>query len=384
MPLLTCLSRTWAHIQGNLFPLLTEELGPLTETHKRVVMVLELAGIEGFVQVWPGLPGRPPLDRAALARAFVAKAMLGLPTTAMLIERLTVDKQLRRLCGWEHLGELPSEATFSRAFAEFAQSQLPVRVHEALIKRSHEERLVGHISRDATAIEAREKPLTTAMPEASTSAQLPKRKRGRPRKGEIVEKKEPRRLERQADMSLAEMLADLPTHCAVGTKRNAKGHTTSWIGYKLHLDVADGDIPISAVLTSASLHDSQVAIPLATMTASRVINLYDLMDSAYDAPEIEAKSRALGHVPIIDRHPRSVPGGKEAIAAEARGQRNAGYVLAEDVRYNERSAAERVNSHIKDDFGGRYVRVRGHAKVFCHLMFGVLALAIEQLLRLIT
>jgi hypothetical protein len=31
-------------------------------------------------------------------------------------------------------------------------------------------------------------------------------------------------------MSLAEMLSDLPTHCAVGTKRNAKGHTTSWIG----------------------------------------------------------------------------------------------------------------------------------------------------------
>ena len=384
MPLLTCLSRTWAHIQGNLFPFLTAELGPLTETHKRVVTALELAGIEAFVRVWPGLPGRPPRDRAALARAFVAKAVLGLPTTSMLIERLTVDKQLRRLCGWEHPGQLPSEATFSRAFAEFARSELPVRLHEALIKRSHEDRLVGHISRDATAIEAREKPVKTAAPEASTSVQPPKRKRGRPKKGEAVEKKEPRRLERQADMSLAEMLSDLPTHCAVGTKRNAKGHTTSWIGYKLHLDVADGDIPISAVLTSASLHDSQVAIPLATMTASRVTNLYDLMDSAYDVPEIEAKSRALGHVPIIDRHPRSVPGGKEAIAAEARGQRKAGYVLAEDLRYNERSAAERVNAHIKDDFGGRYVRVRGHAKVFCHLMFGVLALTIHQLMRLVT
>jgi Transposase DDE domain/Transposase domain (DUF772) len=378
MPLLSCLSRAWAHIQGNLFPWLTEEIGPLTEAHKRVVMTLELAGVEAFVQVWPGLPGRPPRDRAALARAFVAKAVLGLPTTSMLIERLTVDKQLRRLCGWEHPGELPSEATFSRAFAEFARSELPVRLHDALIKRSHEDRLVGHISRDATAIEAREKPLKTAAPAP------PKRKRGRPKKGEVVEKKEPRRLERQADMSLAEMLADLPTHCAVGTKRNAKGHTTSWIGYKLHLDVADGDIPISAVLTSASLHDSQVAIPLATMTASRVINLYDLMDSAYDAPEIKAKSRALGHVPIIDPHPRNVPGGKQAMAAEARGRRKAGYALTEDVRYNERSAAERVNGRLKDDFGARHVRVRGHAKVFCHLMFGVLALAIDQLMRLIT
>jgi DDE family transposase len=316
--------------------------------------------------------------------------VIGLPTTSMLIERLKVDKQLRRLCGWERRGELSSEATFSRAFAEFARSELPSRVHEALIKRTHEDRLVGHISRDATSIEAREKPVKTVASEASTSAQPPKRNRGRPRKGEVVEKKEPRRLstcrslERQADMSLAEMLSDLPTHCAVGTKRNAKGHTTSWIGYKLHLDVADGDIPISAVLTSASLHDSQAAIPLATMTASRVINLYDLMDSAYDAPEIKAKSLALGHVPIIDPHPRNVPGGKEALAAEARGRRKAGYALAEDVRYNERSAAERVNGGLKDDFGGRYVRVRGHAKVFCHLMFGVLALTINQLMRLIT
>jgi hypothetical protein len=231
-----------------------EELGPLTEAHERVIMTLELAGIETFVQV--GLPGRPPHDRVALARAFVVKAVLGLPTTSMLIERLTVDKPLRRLCGWEHPGQVPSEATFSRAFAEFARSELPGRLHEALIKRSHEDRLVGHISRDATAIEAREKPAKTAAPEASTSAQPSKRKRGRPRKGEVVEKKEPRRLERQAAMSLDEMLSDLPTHCAVGTKRNAKGHTTSWIGYKLHLDVADGDIPISAVLTSASLHDS--------------------------------------------------------------------------------------------------------------------------------
>ena len=384
MPLLSCLSRTWSHIQGNLFPWLTEELGPLPETHKQVVVALEVADVEAFVQVWPGLPGRPPSDRAALARAFVAKAVIGLPTTSMLIERLKVDKQLRRLCGWERPAELCSEATFSRAFAEFARSELPSRLHEALIKRTHEDRLVGHISRDATAIEAREKPVKTAKPEASTSAQPPKRKRGRPRKGEVVEKKEPRRLERQADMSLAEMLSDLPTHCAVGTKRNAKGHTTSWIGYKLHLDVADGDIPISAVLTSASLHDSQAAIPLATMTASRVINLYDLMDSAYDAPEIKAKSLALGHVPIIDPHPRNVPGGKKAIAAEARGRRKAGYALAEDVRYNERSAAERVNGSLKDNFGGRYVRVRGHAKVFCHLMFGVLALAIDQLMRLIT
>jgi len=43
---------------------------------------------------------------------------------------------------------------------------------------------------------------------------------------------------------------------------------------------------------------------------------------------------------------------------------------------------ERVNGRLKDEFGGRHVRVRGHAKVLCHLMFGVVALTVDQLMRL--
>src|SRR5437588_8911891 len=77
------------------------------------------------------------------------------------------------------------------------------------------------------------------------------------------------------------------------------GHQKYWRGYKLHLDVADGQVPISAIVTAAALHDSQVAIPLATMTAQRVTNLYDGMDKAYDAGEIRDHSRELGHVPLI-------------------------------------------------------------------------------------
>ena len=378
------LTSTWNHIQGFLFPMLREEVGPLTPQHERLVTVLDVARIEAFVQMWPGLPGRPPADRHALARAFVAKAVFNLPTTLALIERLAADAVLRRLCGWEGRRAVPSESTFSRAFAEFAESGLPARVHEALIRKTHKDRLVGHISRDATAIEAREKPVKCSSgaplkaPEAPAAAP---RKRGRPKKGEAAAKKEPRRLERQTGMTLTQMLADLPTACSIGTKRNAKGHTTSWIGYKLHIDTGDGDIPISCLLTSASLHDSQAAIPLATITASRVTNLYDLMDSAYDAPEIREKSRALGHVPIIDANPRR--GGKAEAVAEALARRKAGYEPAEEIRYNERSSAERVNGTLKDNYGGRTIRVRGHAKVFCHLMFGILALTAEQLMRLV-
>ena len=81
---------------------------------------------------------------------------------------------------------------------------------------------------------------------------------------------------------LDQMLADLPTACDVGSKKNSKGYKETWIGYKLHLDVACGQIPVSCVLTSASVHDSQVAIPLMTMTGARVSYLYDLMDAAYE------------------------------------------------------------------------------------------------------
>jgi hypothetical protein len=385
MPLRGMLTSSWDHIQGFLFPMLREEVGPLTPQHERLVVVLDLARIETFVRTWPGLPGRPQEDRYALARAFVAKAVLNLATTSGLIERLAVDTRLRRLCGWERASAVPSESTFSRAFAGFAASALPSRMHEALIVRTHKDRLVGHISRDATAIDAREKPLkrsSSAPLKAPEAPAATPRKRGRPKKDEAIAKKEPRRLERQTGMTLAEMLADLPTACSVGTKRNAKGHTVSWIGYKLHIDTADGDIPVSCLLTSASVHDSQVAIPLASITAGRVTNLYDLMDSAYDAPEIWDKSRAPGHVPVIDANPRR--GGKAASEAEALAKRRAGYKLAEDVRYNERSSAERVNSSLKDSYGGRYVRVRGAAKVFCHLMFGILALTVDQLFRLVT
>jgi hypothetical protein len=105
------------------------------------------------------------------------------------------------------------------------------------------------------------------------------------------------------------------------------------------------------------------------------------MDSAYDAPEIQDKSRALGHVSIIDANPRR--GGKAGAEAEALAKRRAGYKLAEEIRYNERTSAERINSTLKDNYGGRTVRVRGHAKVFRHLMFGILALTAEQLMRLV-
>lgn len=375
MPLLSQLSDLRGRLQDDLFPYLEESLGLLGPKYRQLVTVFEMAPVSAFLTRCPGGRGRPPADRVPLARAFVAKAVLNIPSTTHLIERLEHDKTLRRLCGWQRLGAVPSEATFSRAFAEFAASALAARMHEAVIVATHEDRLVGHISRDATAIEAREKPVKVE------AARRCRRKRP-PQKGEPGYETV-RRLVRQQSMTLIEMLADLPKHCAVGIKPNAKGHKTAWTGYKLHLDVADGDIPVTALLTSASLHDSQAAIPLMTMTSSRLVYLYDLMDPSYAAPEIDAASRAAGHVPIVPEQCRRDQQRKEEMVAEAKARRTINFQTAEQIRYRERTAAERVNARLKDEFGGRCVRVRGHAKVACHLMFGILALAVDQLMRLL-
>jgi hypothetical protein len=55
---------------------------------------------------------------------------------------------------------------------------------------------------------------------------------------------------------------------------------------------------------------------------------------------------------------------------------------AQQERYKERTMSERVNARLKDEFGAGHIRVRGPVKVMAHLMFGVVALAVEQWLRL--
>ena len=371
------LSSIWNHFQSSLFPWLQEELGELTEKQRQLVEVLELAQIETHIPYVGRGPGRPLESRCAIARAFVAKAVYNMPTTEVLRDHLESNITLRRLCGWEKKRDVPSSPTFSRAFSEFAESQLAERVHAALIEKHLGDQLIGHISRDSTAIVAREKP---EKPEAKKEE--PKKKRGRPKKGE-ERIKEPSRLEKQSEgMSIDEMKVDLPTVCKVGTKRNSKGYKTSWIGYKLHIDAADGSVPISCLLTSASLHDSQVAIPLAQITNQRVTSCYDLMDAAYDSPLIKRHSESLGHVPLIDENPRSKTR-KAEIEAEQKCCRKAGHKLAEAIRYNERSTVERVNGRLKDEFGARMVRVKGHAKVMAHLMFGVIALSVDQLMKFV-
>jgi hypothetical protein len=383
----------FAHVlQSSLFPVLEEEVGPLGERAKQLVATLEMIPLARFIPSSKGWIGRPSKDRYAIASAFVAKAVYGFTTTAQLLERLAQDAQLRKICGWNLARQVPHECTFSRAFAEFAQMQLPQFVHETLIRETQKDRLIGHIARDSTAIEARERfPEAEQPKEAKAVSSRGAKKRGA-KKGSrgphkrwkggkpLPTPKDDTRLHRQRTMGLPEMLKDLPQDCSIGVKTSSKGHQQYWRGYKLHLDVADGQIPISALLTGAKVHDSQVAIPLATMSTQRVTYCYELMDSAYDAQEIREHSDGMGHIAIVDPCKR---GRKSKSVTIPLGKPERQLTWAEADRYKERTMIERVNGRLKDEFGGRSVRVRGAAKVMAHLMFGILALTVDQMQRLV-
>jgi len=355
-------------LQRSLFPGLEECWSTtLTDKEQQLVSILELVRVEGFVvhKADNQLLGRKLRERESIARSFIAKSVYGFPFTSRLIEALKTTPNLCRICGFEKASDIPDASTFSRAFNEFAMSRLGDRVHEALVERCLKPELVGHISRDATAIEAREKPVKKPPKEKPVP-----RKTGRPTKGEHREPQEQKRLDKQIGQSAEQALNELLVFCDRGSKKNSKGFKETWIGYKFHADVNDCGLPVTVVLTAASLHDSQVAIPMMKMSSARVHYLYDLMDAAYDAGPIYEVSRQLGHVPIIDKNSR----GKEIIPMAPH----------EATRYHERTAVERFHSRMKEEFGARNLMVRGAQKVKMHLMFGVLALFADQLLKLAT
>ncbi len=366
-------------LQTELFPVLESAIGPLSKQGKLLASVLSLEPLSRFVKDRRFRNGRRPSNRLRLATAFFAKAIYNLPTTRHLIERLKSDAPLRRLCGWDTAAQVPTESTFSRAFAEFALSGLPAQVHESLVRRTQKASVIDYIARDATAIEARQT-LPGDKDQARRGKQVsqaPKvaRKRGAkkgPHKRAKACQRGPR-LQRQQHMTLPEMIADLPQQCSLGVKTSSKGHQQYWRGYKLHWDVADsGRIPISCLITGASTHDSQVAIPLMMMSAERVRWKCDVMDSAYYAKAIREQSKKLGHEALV-KPPKRRCKNQEAPTP---------FTDEQKQRFKKRTIVEQLNGRLKDEFGGRIIYFKGAAKIMAHLMFGVVALTVDQLLRL--
>jgi IS5 family transposase len=354
----------WLRMAPGMFPMFDEPLGEANNAHYQVMATLDLIRPENWIEDQNNGQGRPRIQREAFLRAFIAKVVLNITTVVALIDRLKVDKILKRICGWIFNRNIPCEATFSNAFAEFSASKICERIHSSLVANTLKNDLVFHISRDSTAILSREAP-----PPKKKNVENIKFPRGRPRKGTERIPPQPSRLERQNTQSLEQMLSELHGPADYGAKIDSHGNLHTWLGYKLHIDVGDGGIPISAVLTPASTHDSGVSKPLQAMTKKRVTALYVLGDKGYDAASISENIMESGQVPIIPQKSRRNGSRKDLEKFEKE-------------RYKNRSTVERVNSLLKDRFGGRDIFVKGPKKVMCHLMFGLLALTAEAIFRL--
>lgn len=344
------LSDFWSFLQLSLYPAIEECLqAELTGREQRLLAVLEFVMVEQHVNktVYSGI-GRPMLDRRRLMRAFIAKAYYGLPTTKALRETLLADPGLRLICGYPDAWRVPSLATFSRAFRSFANDRIADRCHADLVRHHVGDALVLHETRDSTIVPAREKPVKKDPNAKRRWNHFP--------------------TETQYEQSAEEALANLPRTCGVGRKPNSHGNLETWIGYKSHVDWLDGMIPANVETTSASVHDSQLAIPMMRITAQRVPNIaYQLMDSAYDAPAIRKACRDLDQVDLIEgqkRRKNFVP-----------------FAPHQAKRFCERTNSERGFSRLKDEFGLNNVRVRGWAKVHFHVMLGILVLFADQMMR---
>ena len=407
----TKISSFWSRVNTTLFPAMEEAEVEMTPKLYKFVALLDFLQIELFIPPHsPYQVGTKPHDRRCLARAFVAKAFYNATDTKAFRDRLLHDKDLRKVCGWPFQGNVPSESTFSRAFAWFADLGLTDLVLEAHVQVWFGETIIRDVSTDSTAIEAREKPVTrtkaaqevvaavTITPEVTvpapvdpssdtpmteivlTEAVLMKKaqakKRGKkaakqPSLQNMSTPVEQSRLARQIDQVPEIALLELPTACDVGCKTDSKGNKNYWIGYKFHVRVAEGNVPLMAVTTAASVHDSQVTIPMMKISDRRVTSLYELEDRAYDAYWIRQAAELAGHVPIIDYVKR-------------RGQERARELEPDRAEhYKGRTVVERFNARLKDEFGGEMLRVRGNRKVHAHLMFGLLVIFADQVLRFV-
>ena len=228
-----------------------------------------------------------------------------------------------------------------------------------------------HLSRDSTDIPVRER-----GPKKKATERLaggPSKKKGQ---GKCE-------LQVKSGLDWRSLIKAIPTVCDSGSKVSSRGSRLYWRGYKLHVDVDDSGFPIACALSSASTNDSILGIPLSMKSSDRVRVYYELMDKGYYVTAITGFIEREGRVPIIAQCPKNKKT-KEDLKQEELAMKTLNWTPAEKVRFRFRTSVERFFSQLKDNFACRQIRFRGHAKVYCHLMFSVIALAADQLVRLLS
>ena len=301
--------------------------------------------------------GRPGYTLLSVLAIHAVKIFFRLKTLTAARERLLSSSNLRTITG---TGRVPSLAVISKKTDELIRIVDFGAIIASICSSFYDGRLVCHLSIDSTIVESREKPVKAEKPG--------KRKRGRKRKGSdeptIAEEKEQLH-DLMENGGVDEFLSTLEHRCSVTGKKNSKGNMEWSIGYKAHLAVDDNGIIVAHHVTGASVHDSQVAIPLMRMADRRCDYLYALMDGGYTSQRIEAFASSIGKVPIIDRHADRNGNKKEMEPCKAE-------------RYKARTTVERTNSELKECFLPGKLYSRGKKGIF-QIELSILMLDIKKI-----
>ena len=332
--------------QEEIFPELKNNFGYLTSKHEQLIQILDLIDLNAIYPrgLWDSCFGRPIKHRHAFVIAFIARTIWNIAKTTDLIAYLKVDRALRVICGFDGRSRsIPSEASFSREFKQLCKLDIPDKIHQSLIKDHCSGELYEHLAFDASSIEVAEKAQSTAKKERS--------------------------VKNQQTQTTAAILSDLPVVCNFGIKKNSNGKTYQWKGYKLHSVVNEYNVPIAAVLTSASVHDSLCAIPLIRMAEERVDGLYYLGDKGYDAAVIRNEVISFNKIPLIDF--KRYNNGK--ISGE--------FIGNQASRYRKRTFVESHFSQLKMNYLPRYILYRGIDKVRGLLTFALAVITAVQITK---
>ncbi|WP_205665618.1 transposase [Anoxybacter fermentans] len=196
--------------------------------------------------------GRGPkgYDLIPIVRALLAQQIEQIPTRAALVRRLVTDPVLRYACGFNIIGKVPSEATFSRYFNILNENGFLQKIYFDLVDKAME---LGLMDTKVIAIDATD---------------LTSYERVKPKK---------------------KLNSDDPNTPDWGSKMDSHGNQKTWVGWKLHLAVDNkSELPLAFMFSKASKADGEFAIPLVDQVYEQCkakeyeLPQYWTMDSGYD------------------------------------------------------------------------------------------------------
>ena len=230
--------------------------------------------------------GCKPENRLARTVAFLYAQVEGIRTFSALAKRVRKDDDFAEMCGFDLNKRRPHRTTFSRHFARLTEAGFGMRLQQAIVEKAIE---LGLVTGELVAIDSAE------IEGHEAFAQIPKPTDGmtQSQKRAWQEQEAEQRLQDGYNLCFQDQVRKLPIHADWGCKRNSRGRTHQWFGYKIHVAIDAGgyEIPLMGLLTSASCHDIRGAYPLVTGIREKFPQLqpeYFLYDQAYDAKDLYA------------------------------------------------------------------------------------------------